>query len=291
MAKLLLATIFALVAVARTTDVYTASYDTVTNDCTGTLDSYKQTLDLCTLTQDGGYNKVTLSGTTYSYAAYTDSTCTTSDSNIVSNPFSGAADACIAYTQSGSDRSATVLSTSAYASGATTTYDCTSGTCVENVDVYIASYNTVTNDCTGTLDSYKQTLGLCTLTQDGGYSKLTLSGTTYSYAAYTDSTCTTSDSNIVSNPFSGAADACIAYTQSGSDRSATVLSTSAYASGATSTYDCTSGTCAAASSNSAGTRSPVPLPCELSHAFVSAHASVGILSICLAVMARWVMLA
>merc|ERR1711966_134709 len=129
MAKLLLATIFALVAVARTTDVYTASYDTVTNDCTGTLDSYKQTLDLCTLTQDGGYNKVTLSGTTYSYAAYTDSTCTTSDSNIVSNPFSGAADACIAYTQSGSDRSATVLSTSAYASGATSTYDCTSGTC------------------------------------------------------------------------------------------------------------------------------------------------------------------
>jgi len=273
MAKLLLATVFALVAVARTTDVYIASYDTTTNDCTGTLDSYKQTLDLCTLSEVGGYNKVTLSGTTYSYAAYTDSLCTTSDANIVSNPFSGAADACIAYTQSGADRSATVLSTSAYASGATSTYDCTSGTCVENVDVYIASYNTETNACTGALDSYKQTLGLCTLSEVGGYNKVTLSGTTYSYAAYTNSACTTSDATIVPNPFSGAADACIAYTQSSADRSATVLSTSAYASGATSTYDCTSGTCTAASSNSA------------------AHASVGILSICLAVMARWVMLA
>ena len=41
-------------------------------------------------------------------------------------------------------------------------------------------------------------------------------------------------------------------------------------------------------SNSAGKRSPVPLPCALSHAFVSAHVSVGILSACLAVMARWI---
>ena len=52
---------------------------------------------------------------------------------------------------------------------------------------------------------------------NGAYIKLTLSGTGYSWAVYTDSACMTSASTIVPNPFIGEADACIAYAQSDAD--------------------------------------------------------------------------
>ena len=90
-----LAATFALAVVASATDVYITSYETATNDCTGTLDPYKQTLDLGT-SNNGAYTKLALRGTSYSWAVYTDSACTTSASTIVLNPFTSETYACIA---------------------------------------------------------------------------------------------------------------------------------------------------------------------------------------------------
>ena len=134
-------------------------------------------------------------------------------------------------------------------------------------DVYTAGYSSA--DCSGNPDSSsKATLDLCSF-YDPDYRKVTLSGSTYSLAGYTDSSCTTSGTNLSPNPVTaGAADACAQFTFSGTARSAKVLSASDYASGAAATRDCTSGTCTTTSTNSAGTRSPVPLPCELRHAFL-----------------------
>ena len=151
-------------------------------------------------------------------------------------------------------------------------------------DVYTAAYSS--SGCSGYTASSKLTLDLCFGTGQDYYAKLTLSESTYSYTMYANSSCSTTYSSASPNPVTGAADGCGNTTVDYSSVSFKVLSGSAYASSATAYWDCTSGACT--SSNSAGKRSPVPLPCALSHAFVSAHVSVGILSACLAVMALWI---
>ena len=121
-----LAATFALLAVASGTDVYLMG-GYATNDCTGTTwNSMKQTLGQCTA--GAGYHfKTTLSGSTYSYNQYTDSACSTPATYIVPNPLTGVADACIGYQLNGT--AASIAFSTAYASGAETNYDCTSGTC------------------------------------------------------------------------------------------------------------------------------------------------------------------
>ena len=93
-------------------------------DCSGTAESAKFTLDQCT---NGGssYSKFSLSGSTYTINIYagTDTTCTGNSVTV-----SGAADACLTF--AGAPVYVKVLSGSAHLSGAATSEDCTSGTCV-----------------------------------------------------------------------------------------------------------------------------------------------------------------
>merc|ERR1711865_662187 len=117
MASKLLVIAFALLAVANAADIYSSSYAGLT--CAGTATSTsKITLDSCYNNGDGGYEKATLSGSTYTYTTYgTDTTCTTSTGTI-----SAAIDTCAA---TGTATSAKFQSS--YTSGA---LDCTSYTCV-----------------------------------------------------------------------------------------------------------------------------------------------------------------
>merc|ERR1711865_397832 len=91
MASKLLVIAFALLAVANAADIYSSSYAGLT--CAGTATSTsKITLDSCYNNGDGGYEKATLSGSTYTYTTYgTDTTCTTSTGTI-----SAAIDTCAA---------------------------------------------------------------------------------------------------------------------------------------------------------------------------------------------------
>merc|ERR1712166_1548228 len=121
--------------------------------------------------------------------------------------------------------------------------------------------------------NFKITLDKCylnSLDPVAYYAKVTLSGTTYGFNAYTDSSCATAVGAVTTT----AIDTCKEATIGTSAFALRFSSGSAYASGSTSNNDCTSGTCiveataAPTPSNSAG------------------HVSVGILSACLAVMAQ-----
>merc|ERR1712153_80813 len=145
--------------------------------------------------------------------------------------------------------------------------DCTSGTCTAGAtdaptsgavasatDVYASIYaGNASTPCTGVQTNFKITLGKCYLNSAGPvlpryYAKATLSGTTYSFAFYTDPSCATS----VGGDTTTAAGTCTA----GATDAPTPGATDAPTPGAT--------------SNSAG------------------HVSVGIISACLAIMAQWV---
>merc|ERR1712166_867909 len=112
----------ALFVVAHATDIYVATWQGT--DCSGTAArSWKSTLDRCF---NGGLPtlfKTTLSGSTYTMNAYgvNDTLCW-----VPAVTASGAADACLTFAGKGLK----VLSGSAHLSGAATTGDCTSGTCV-----------------------------------------------------------------------------------------------------------------------------------------------------------------
>merc|ERR1712166_1158913 len=110
----------ALFVVAHATDVYVANWEQT--DCSGTSASAKFTLDLCT-NGESVYFKTSLNGSTYTTNAYasTDTTCATPAITAV-----GAADSCLTFSEKGLK----VLSGSAHLSGAATTQDCTSGSCV-----------------------------------------------------------------------------------------------------------------------------------------------------------------
>jgi len=300
------------------TDVYSAIY--TSGDCTGAVaQSAKYTLNQCAVSEvnAGGspteYRKITFDGTTYSTGFYSDSTCSTTLSTYSANPYTGEAGACTAYTADGVSKSAKILSGSDYASNSQANFDCTSPTnapeCVEITnDPTTAPTSAPTNDgvivtifsngdCSSTpLICYLVTLDNCyqtvnpagsdgTVFSEGGGSKLTLSGSSYSYGIYVSNGCETlatppSNGEPQSlcadpNPITGAADACNAFTLypgwkvASVPYSLKVMSSSDYVT-ATNTYDCTSGSCVAPASNSA------------------AHVSIGILSACLAVMAQWI---
>merc|ERR1712195_122805 len=106
MSKLLAA--FALLAVASAHEIFSAFYSSA--DCSGNpSSSSKITLDVCYQNAPGDYRKVTLlGGTTYSNAAYSDSSCTTSQTAMSPNPVTGVADACASYTSSRTARSAKI---------------------------------------------------------------------------------------------------------------------------------------------------------------------------------------
>merc|ERR1711865_85919 len=130
-------------------------------------------------------------------------------------------------------------------------------------DIYAANWQGA--DCSGTAaSSGKFTLDQCT---NGGtaYFKFSLSGSTYTIKIYagTDPTCAGNSVTV-----SGAADACL--TLFAGTVYAKVLSGSAHLSGAAATEDCTSGTCVAATGNSAR------------------HVSIGIMSVFLGLVAHWI---
>merc|ERR1712166_384019 len=112
----------ALFVVAHATDIYVATWQGT--DCSGTAArSWKSTLDQC-FNGSTAYNfKTSLSGSTYTMNAYgaTDTICW-----VPALTVSGAADACLTFAGKGLK----VLSGSTYLSGAATTEDCTSWTCV-----------------------------------------------------------------------------------------------------------------------------------------------------------------
>merc|ERR1711865_290569 len=118
-------------------------------------------------------------------------------------------------------------------------------------DIYSSSYDGLT--CAGTATSTsKITLDKCYNNGDGGYEKVYHSATsgTYTFTTFgTDTTCTTSTSGLIA-----AIDTCVETGATASSPTATGSGKfqSSYTSGALATYDCTSGTCVAASaSNSA----------------------------------------
>merc|ERR1712086_199969 len=304
MTKFLLATL-AFLAVASATDVYGLIYvGSARSPCTGVQTNFKITLDKCYLNSAGPffpmyYAKVTLSGTTYSFKAYTDSSCATSGGDITT-----AADTCKDVTLGGQQISLKFSSGSVYPP-LTRNFnkDCTSGTCTAGAtdaptsgavasatDVYASIYaGNASTPCTGVQTNFKITLGKCYLNSAGPvlpmyYAKATLSGTTYSFAFYTDPSCATS----VGGDTTTAADTCTD-AQTGSTPISLKFSSGSVYPPLTSIFnnDCTSGTCTAGATD-APTPGATDAPTPGATSNSAGHVSVGIISACLAIMAQWV---
>ena len=121
--------------------------DEYSTTCAGNATKSAQiTLDICYrgTAPSFAYEKITLSGSTYTYANYgSDSTCTTSTLTA-----SGAADTCIMIV-SGSAYGKFFPMATGYLSGALATQDCTSGTCHTNPTTAPTTAPTPSPTCVG----------------------------------------------------------------------------------------------------------------------------------------------
>ena len=131
-------------------------------------------------------------------------------------------------------------------------------------DIYIAGYGETDTTCAGIVVlAMKYTLDQCTTSSTSSKTKISLSGSTYTYDIYgtTDTTCA-----IPLITVSSAADTRVtiaANTQYG----VFLPNATGYVSGAASSADCTSGTCTVVSGNSACKCSSVPLSMRIDSCF------------------------